>query len=74
MSNTLGHGDAPVEITQLFDELGDEPFVAYPPLTRDELVSLGDEPLLRDVDDTRWWADLDERTRAEVRATAQRGP
>ncbi len=58
---------------QLFDQFGDEPFVPYPTLTRDELLSLNDAPLLRDTEDSAWWAGLDERTRAEVFATAQRG-
>ncbi len=63
----------PFAVEQLFDDLGDEEYVSYPPLTRDELVGLGDEPLLRDIEDLTWWSDLDERTRTEVSATAQRG-
>lgn len=54
-------------------ELAEVDHVGYPPLTRDELLSLGDRPAFADRADLTWWGGLDERTRAEVRATAQRG-
>lgn len=47
--------------------------IDYPPLTRDELISLGDAPVFADRDDLVWWGGLDESTRAEVKACAQRG-
>jgi hypothetical protein len=57
----------------LLDDLDGHESVPYPSLTRDELLSLGDEPLLLDTDDVEWLDRLSPGTRAEVVATAQRG-
>lgn len=43
-----------------------------PSLTREELVVLGDDPVLRHSHDELWWAGLDERAQQLVRETALR--
>jgi hypothetical protein len=47
--------------------------VRLPRLTREELVALGDRPVLVDADDQAWWDGLDAGQREEVTATAWRG-
>lgn len=44
-----------------------------PSLTREELRALGDQPMLTDVEDERWWAELSEDARGPVVECAQRG-
>jgi hypothetical protein len=70
---STGQAGPPAEVVRLFEALGEEQFVRYPSLTRDELISIGDQPMLHDAEDLAWWDGLDEGTRAQVRATAQRG-
>ena len=43
-----------------------------PSLTREELVALGDTPVLQSADDEIWWAALGEQARAAVVAAARR--
>lgn len=58
---------------KVFAELAEVDHVDYPALTRDELISLGDTPAFADRADLAWWGGLDDATRAELRASAQRG-
>ena len=47
--------------------------VRLPRLTREELVALGDRPVLVDADDRSWWAGLDRDQQREIVTTAQHG-
>jgi hypothetical protein len=47
--------------------------VALASLTREELLALGDQPVLAQTGDQQWWAGLSETEQALVRATAERG-
>ena len=44
-----------------------------PSLTREELIALGDNPVLRSAEDDAWWAGLDEAAQVAVLFTARRG-
>lgn len=44
-----------------------------PSLTREELYALGDQPVLADAADVRWWDGLSQHARDLVAETAQRG-
>lgn len=55
--------------TRLLDSGGD---ALLPPLTREELIVLGDDPVLRHSHDELWWEGLDEGRRDLVREVALR--
>lgn len=57
-------------VVELLADSGD---VGLPALTREEFRALGDEPVLADAEDERWWSELDEPARRLVAETAQRG-
>lgn len=57
-------------VLRLLGESGDARLAS---LTREELVSLGDSPVLADAGDEEWWARLEPAVRQGVLQTAQRG-
>jgi len=62
--------DPSTTVRRLLDSADD---VTLPTLTREELTSLGDAPVLAHRGDTQWWDDLAADARQLVVQTAQRG-
>jgi len=62
--------DPSTTVRRLLDGADD---VTLPTLTREELVALGDAPVLADGADAQWWTGLDADARQLVVQAAQRG-